>query len=363
MVCVNPNCRETLEADAVYCPFCAARQDKDDSEEPADSRTRTGTQSRAARSGDRVPTDPVVGAPASGWTSPSARPPQAARPRSDGPSAATEGGLALRASDAIWAFEEPEGPVKPGTRRALLVVDETVTHLAHTDKVISPGELYRRTESLLARLGVPVRLEEASVYWVRDPQEARPRIVASLATGKSDIKMVFGVDYLGKWASIHLHVGIEPDPVAALPPPPAADAWKPPIDGLIALGLGVLTIMMGVGLIGIGYGAWRLWTSYQQHQQRTASDRESFLARQRAEEERRAQERAAERLSRTFKVDDARLFCAAMQVVFQAVVDDIVSRGGEVVRVQGGGGGYFDEAGLSHPAPAARRSDAAQAEV
>jgi hypothetical protein len=350
MVCVNPNCRETLEDDAAYCPFCAAPQDAN---EPA------GTRS------DRKA--PPVKEPTASDTSsaPSWGPaPGPARPASNGRgTSAGSLGLALRASDAIWAFEEPEGSVKPGSRRALLVVDEKVTHLAHTDKVISSDELFRRTESLLSRLGVPVRIEETPVHWVRDPDEARPRIVASLADGKSDIKMVFGVDYLGKWASIHLHVGIEPDPVAALPPPPETEAWKPPIDGLIALGLGVLTLMMGIGLIGIGYGAWRLWTSYQQHQQRTASDRESFLVRQRADEERRERERAAEKLSRTFKVDDARLFCAAMQAVFQAVVDDIVRKGGEVVRVQGGGGGYFDEAGLSHPAPATRRSDAAQAEV
>ena len=73
--------------------------------------------------------------------------------------------------------------------------------------------------------------------------------------------------------------------------------------------------------------------------------------------------RAIERQSRTYKIDDMRLFCTAMKAVYQAVVDDIVESGAQVVRVDGGRGGYFSGSDTQARGPSAKLSDAAESEV
>ena len=42
--------------------------------------------------------------------------------------------LVLRAGENVWPVEEEEGWVEPETRRPLLILDEQVVHLSHTDK-------------------------------------------------------------------------------------------------------------------------------------------------------------------------------------------------------------------------------------
>jgi len=342
MRCVSPSCAETIADGARFCPFCRVEQKHDvpvkawvcgacQEENPASvpSCWRCGQKMGAS-----------VSSPLAPGKTPSAV--QAVRPRQG-----TAGDLILRASDQIWQFEEAEGPVVPGRRRPLLILDEQVVHLAHTDNRLEPHMLAQRVQALLEAQCVPVVLEQAQVRWLRDAREARPRLVASLRDHpNSDIKLIFGVDYMGTWASIQMHLGVEPDPVSAPP------SWSLPVDAIIALVLGIFTIMFVIGIFGIIYAAWRGWTSYKKHQETTAA--------QQSEAETR---RARQRLSRSYKVDDMRLFCSAMRAVFQAVVDDIVCQGGEVTRIDGGRGGFFEAHGVALPAETPRRSDAAHAGV
>ena len=69
----------------------------------------------------------------------------------------------------------------------------------------------------------------------------------------------------------------------------------------------------------------------------------------------------AKSMFRTYKIDDMRLFSSAMNVVFRAVIDDIVTTdGGKVERVEGGKGGYLNEEGVTKLAPMPRQGDAAK---
>ncbi len=79
-------------------------------------------------------------------------------------------------------------------------------------------------------------------------------------------------------------------------------------------------------------------------------------------DKRRETEIVVEKLSRTFKVDDIRLFAEAMQHVFRAVANDIIKQGAKVVRIEGGSGGFFQSYGQEQPAPATRRGNAGQSE-
>lgn len=285
--------------------------------------------------------------------------------------------IVLRAGEQIWHFAEDEGHIEPGQRRPVLIHDEHIVHLAHTDRHLTAEELLGRVRSILAAQQVPVDVRLVKVKWIKDSREVRSRLVASLQNHPfSDIKMILGVDYMGNWASIQLHLGSEPDPI---PPEAPLPEWSFPLDAGIALGGGVLLILLGLGtsmshemlgfplglemlgfplamlgFLGVAYGGIRAYLSYKSHMAKVAAEE----ARRTAERVQRELKRAQERFSRTFKVDDMRLFCSAMRQVFQAVVDDIVSRGAEVVRVEGGRGGYFEA-----PQPTPRRSDAAAAGV
>jgi hypothetical protein len=241
--------------------------------------------------------------------------------------------LVMRASN------ESEGVVLPGYRRSLEIRHESSAHLAGTDRRLEPQQLLARVRHILEIQEVPVNVQLVNARWSRDTREMRPRLVASLRNHTfSNVKMILGVDYMGNWASINMCVGIEPDPV---PVPPK---WKAPVDGIIALVIGVLTLIIIIGIIGIIYGVWRLIKSRQDHFEKIRREYEWQQARS-----------ADEWSARTFKKDDLDLFHTAMQRVFQAVVDDIVELGGEVVRIEGG----RNEAASQ----SARHSDAAEFEV
>jgi ribosomal protein L40E len=262
--------------------------------------------------------------------------------------------IVMRPGGAVWHAEEEEGEVAPGQRRPLLIMDEQVVHLAHTDRRLDPAVLQARVQQLLAAQQVPVDVALVATRWLRDTDETRPRLVAWLRHHRfSDIKLLLGVDYMGSWASIQMHVGVEPE--VRQHHHVQSKNWSPPIDGIIAIVLGVIGLLIFIGIFAIAYGAWRLYTSYKKYQ----VDNAEYIA-QHAQRERR---RAEERMSRTFKIDDMRLFCTAMRSVFQSVVDDIVEQGGEVTRIEGGKGGFFQEDGVTQPAAVQRRSDAAQVGV
>jgi hypothetical protein len=108
--------------------------------------------------------------------------------------------------------------------------------------------------------------------------------------------------------------------------------------------IGILALIAGI--------AWLSESKKKETAERFAR-RAAWEAQQRL----RTMEKTVERFSRTFKVDDMRLFCTAMRQVFQTVVDDIVSRGAEVVRIEGGRGHFF-EAKEAEPHDT-RRADAA----
>jgi hypothetical protein len=342
MRCINSSCSEELETGAEFCPICGTRQ------------LRT------------VYTDPLTGYTLKHADVSNVRVEQPARIVHN---SSTEEALVMRAGQQIWHFEEPEGRVLPGYRRPLLVMDEQAVHLSHTDRRLEPQELLQRVRSILANQEVPVDVTLVKARWFSDGHEGRPRLVACLHNHPySDIKMVMGVDYMGKWASFQLHLGIEPE---ALPRPPEMPHIESPagpgicmvIGGLFALlgfamaadrktsGFGAFLAVLGIALL-IGGLIWQ-----SQSKIKTEEMRRIEKERWEAEQRRREVEKAVERLSRTFKVDDMRLFCTAMRQVFQAVVDDIVQRGAEIVRIEGGSGGYFQTKAEERPAP--RRADAA----
>jgi hypothetical protein len=172
---------------------------------------------------------------------------------------------------------------------------------------------------------------------------------------------------MGKWASFQLHLGIEPE---SLPRPPELPSGETPMGPIICMAVGGILMLVGfamasdrntseVGVASILIGIVLLIGGFVWHNQsKTKTEEMRRLEKERweAEQRRRQLEKAVDRLSRTFKVDDMRLFCTAMHQVFQAVVDDIVQRGAEVVRVEGGSGGYFETGAPARPAP--RRADA-----
>ena len=173
----------------------------------------------------------------------------------------------MRASENIWNFEEPEHQVVPGQRRPLVLLDEQTVHLAHTSRHLSPEELLGRVQTLIRAQEVPVEVRLLSARWQSDGREARPRLVASLGQGHaySDMKMILGVDYLGRWASIHMCLGAEPEPlppVPRLPPtPPAPVPWGPIILGILgvpllaAYGLGLLFLVGAIIWYALGADA------------------------------------------------------------------------------------------------------------
>jgi hypothetical protein len=263
----------------------------------------------------------------------------------------------MRAGEEIWHFLESEGAIEPGDARPLVIRDEQVVHLAHTDRYLDPQLLLARVRSILDSQSVPVEVRLVKARWLSDPREVRPRLVASLREHPySDVKMIMGVDYMGTWASFHLCLGTQPEPI---PPKPK---WEMPYDAIAALVLGGVLLLIsfaagsgGLGFVALasaGYGVFRISKSYQEHEAR-------WLAKRTARE----LEKVVERFSRTFKVDDMRLFSTAMREVFKLVVDDIVERGGRVVRIEGGSGGFFRSEAQHKSRSPEHLNDAAQAEV
>lgn len=339
VLCVNPQCERPLEAATRFCPYCATQQ--------------------------LQATGPATASPRPSPNDFNGVPPP-------------DGTLVMRAGENIWDFEEHESAVAPGRERPLLILDEQTIHLARTDKHLTPEELLRRVQTLFREQKVPVDARLLQARWQNDPSEARARIVASLCPPHryADLKAILGLDYLGQWASVHINLAVAPEPLPVPPLPPSASYW-----GLIAPVAAFVLSCIAVGnpsLVAhwsVGFGGSSLVTGgaillgavsvawfFMALTQAAARSRERYEAWE-AEQRRNEQEKLRERLSRTFKVDDARLFATAVRAVFQQVVDDIVQQSprAEVVRVDGGRGGFFSEGGLTQAAPPARTSDAAQA--
>ena len=352
-------CAKAIEPDSKFCPYCRASQ----AERPFP-----------------MATPPPQPAAASVSTS---------EPKAFYSDSGNSGDayLVLRASSNIWDSTEDEDEPKPGQRRPLLVIDEQTVHLSHTDQSISPYKLLERIERIIEANEVPVQVALLQTRWQNDTSEVRPRIVASLKNHLySDVKTILGVDYMGRWASIKMYLAVEP-PIIPVPPPIPIASFNPPaVDTPMSITVIVLFALAAIALVSgfvmppllilAGILGWFAYTTNKQaidgararHQQtvdqlrrdheRQVRDHESKVLRERSEVEALAR---AKTMFRTYKIDDMRLFSSAMNVVFRAVIDDIVSTdGGKVERVEGGKGGYLNEDGVTQLAPAPRQTDVAQ---
>ena len=350
MKCSNNSCNEQLEAGADFCPFCGSDQVNNSSAESQP--TLAASWQNPSTSFTTTPTFQV---PLQGNPTP--------------PLNYTDEVLVMRAADSIWDITEPERGVRFGMRRPLLIVKEEVEYLENTDKHLGPEDLLERVNSKIQQLQVPVDVRLMPTRWMNDLDEVRPRLVAFLRNHSyADIKMIMGVDYIGKWACFQLHLGAELEVIPPPPPPPAKD---PPIVAILltiigfAILIGGTTSRNGGVLIAIGLIMIILAIIVFVRQGQSQLEKEAAAKlRWRVEQELRARERDADRLSRTFKVDDMRLFYIAMTKVFQAVVDDIVERGGGVIRVEGGRGKFFEaSASERQVSTAPRTTDAAAAGI
>ncbi len=275
----------------------------------------------------------------------------------------------VRPDQAIWHGTEPEGRIPAGYRRPLLILDEETVHLAHTDRHLDPDELHRRIRDKIDRQNVPVATELRPVSWQSDPGESRKRVLASLRDHVfSDIKILMGVDYLGAWAGLQLQVGVEPPPVPVVPAMKLRlmpGFWFALLAALLFFIAALVCLEKRWGLAAAASGMLCFLSVLLAFLYFLAAylkaQREQNLAvlRKAAHEAREL----AKALRRTFKIDDIRLFSSAMRKVYQEVVDDLVSQGATVVRVEGGRGGFLktDSSPASSPSPA--MSDAAEAEV
>lgn len=355
LTCIG--CGKGLEPDTRFCPFCRARQEPDLKTEPVDasfsgSTSPTGTTTTPPKAEPRTAPSPQP-APAYQPAAPYQTPPQAGSP---------SGSIVLRPSAQIWDFTEREDPVPAGTRRPLLVMDEQRVHLSHTDRKLEPHELLQRIQNIIAVYEVPVRVTLEYALWQSDRKEQRPRIVASLADhAYSDYKMILGVDYMGRWASIKMYLAVEPPILPHVPAPQEPPGFTPigaifmAIIGLVAL---FLMPPLGVALLVGAIFVWR-WEQkkYKAGQREARQKYQEELVQQKAEVEEEAQMKS---LFRTYKIDDMRLFSSAMNVVFRAVINDIVQKdGAKVERIEGGKGGFLSEDGVTSVTPAPKKSDAA----
>jgi hypothetical protein len=363
-ICINADCQKNIEKEAKFCPYCANSQDP-------------------TASGQASPLNGQAGSAAQ----PIARPysPEPKGSTSTPQNASAGRAFLLRASEQIWHFEEEEISVGPGDRRPLLVIDEQIVHLSQTTKLLTAEELLRRVRHLVEQLDVPVDVNLETAYWQRDTRQGRDRIITSLQRGHGyqDIKIILGVDYLGKWASIHMDIAVEADPFPVPPKEPEIE-FMPNITAIVFIFISglvaVISYMTGSNpqnfyqssmyfgvtiLATIIFIASVIWLNTSNSAQRVRIRNEQMALRARREqaEQRRAEHKANERLSRTFRTDDIRLFASAMKSVFQFVVDDIVEGGAKVVRVEGGKGGFFSHSGVTVAEPAPRASNASEMEV
>ncbi len=261
--------------------------------------------------------------------------------------------IEMRAGEGIWDYndEEPDEYKRPGVARPLVIMDERADYLHQTDKHLAPGELLQRVRSIIDRQRVPVDVFLANARWIKDKSEVRHRIVAQLRSHSySDVKMIMGLDYMGDWATFNMQVAMQPDPIPPMPPSDSTGTALI-IVGIIIAVLGIPALAIIIGILMIPGGLLLAWYGYKMNERSRDKSQQNWLFQQ--------QKRALEKFSRTYKVDDMRLFSTAMKSVFQEVVDDIVERGGTVVRVQGGQGGYFENTAPS----TVRKVDAAQTEV
>ena len=362
LTCIG--CAKVLEPDTKFCPYCRTEQKAKVEQKPV-----SPPESEKPKTHPVFVTEPpTVPPPAEDLRTPRSahQPYPYSTPGEAGQSPAKRhavGGLVLRPSSQIWEFTEREDPVAPGTRRPFLVLDEQTVHLSHTDRKLEPEELLQRVQQIIVAYEVPVQVELETARWQSDRGEGRPRIIASLFDhAYSDYKMIFGVDYLGRWASIKMYLAVEPPVLPPVPAPQAPPGFSP-IWAIVMAIVGLFFLTSALKMVGIGLliGAIFVWrwekSSYDASQKEARQKYNNDVVQQKAEVEEQAQMKS---LFRTYKIDDMRLFSSAMNTVFRAVIDDIITKdGAKVERVEGGKGGFLNEDGVTSMAPAPKKSDAA----
>ncbi|GKT09124.1 hypothetical protein [Desulforhabdus sp. TSK] len=281
--------------------------------------------------------------------------------------------IILRAGDKIWHFEDPEGEVKLDVERPLIVLDEQTIHLAHTDRVLTSEELLQDVRDIIESKGVPVDVLLCQAKWISDDTEARPRLVASLRNHRfSDFKVIMGLDYLGNWASFQLQVARQPETLRPQIPPTEGNAFFLKVVGILVILGGVylfnfkemgtnktvfggqLPISILCILLGIGAFIWSFFLRSKEKREKAAWEEKKRLEKV---------NKFIDRSTRSFKIDDLRLFSESMWQVFKAVSDRIVETGAKIVRIEGGKGDYFHSSGIEETPTTLRKSDAGELDV
>jgi hypothetical protein len=264
---------------------------------------------------------------------------------------------------------EPSSLRTPDKPRPVRIIDDDFVLFSHTDKHLSPEQLLARVRDIITEKQVPVEARLYQARWTYDWYETRPRIIAFLKGHPyAGLKMILGLDYMGNWASLQYQIGMQPDPYPKPPPAVSAPDGTPMIliiggvigafiglimaaaggnsrDGGAAVGFGVMLIIGGIIAIIAGISMQSQETERVRAQQR---EKEKYEREQYA----RFLYKANMQLSRTYKIDDKRLFASAMRQVFRQVVDDIVQSGGQVVQEIKGGPNEFASSPTPAPQPA-----------
>ena len=346
-----PHCANPIADDATFCPYCG--QAPTPSREPVAAQTDTYQSSGQTGEyrGYSPPTSVIVEKMRSAYQG-----------RSGYSGGAQRGG---RSSNVVRMIGEPViknldiamagATLSGGEDPPMVIVAEKATYLSNTTYRLEPNLLLERVQAHILEADVPVEVQLVDSRWVGDAEEHRPRLIAFMRSHRfSETRMVLGVDYLGKWAAVQMSLGIQPE---SAPSFKASDLVKYlAFGGLISFLLSMIVMnvsetlgafMMLIGVVLLGFALFRYNKEKNRHHKGIADRKYS---------------QASARLSRSFKTDDMHLFCTAMEDIFKHVVNDIVSQGAEVVRVDVKGEGFFQSPNEAAK-PVARTSNAADSEV
>jgi hypothetical protein len=230
---------------------------------------------------------------------------------------------------------------------------------------LSTGDLHNILKLGIEKQKVPIEIlfsEKAS--WVvqgargtiKLDNDRRPRVVAKLKDSPyTDIQFITGIDYFGgsngsDWADLQMMLIVQPEEINIPPKPikPSPANINPiiPNEALIVLGIIALflftlgSIGQLFGFIGI-MGAIIIYIKsnknvkdaqnrYTKEMNKYEQDLEEY-ERQKEEIALQREEREKNRLSRSFKTDDLRMFHAVMiELVVRAVKENFIDKGAKV---------------------------------
>lgn len=393
MLCVNAACGRPLKDGAMFCPFCATRQEqptpaaesatppppRQDPARPAvnvqaaasgdDGSWRTSQGPSRAQSPSRPHQDPRAVSnvsevppqefeftpPVTSISSMPAVPPQNSHPHATSLSAPTPAAASPVPAEHVLlrARKEDEIPVAPGLRRPMVVLREEHQTFVITTQLLSADRILRNVKDFVTAQRVPVDTRVVKAWWQNDQSDIRERVMVSLIGHRySDIKMLVGVDYMGNWASVHYLIAVEPPPYPVPPDTPSEPVSESSSRyGLIIMGIGVILWMMASasnssplsatgglvfvsGILILIYEASSTNSAHQRALQEWRADCDRIHREWELRHIQQAQENQRLRAARTFKDDDVRLFTECMDTIFRVIVSDIEKDlGGRLVKV------------------------------